>query len=192
VAYEIVVIGTSMGGLVALETLLTGLPRGFSLPTAVVQHRGPLSTDRLCATLRRYTDLAVHEAQDKQPILPGCVYIAPPDYHLMVDAGHFALSTEAPVLYARPSIDVLFHSAADVYAERVLAVVLTGASRDGAEGAARVKARGGGVIVQAPETAEAPLMPEAAIEAARPDWILPLDRIGPFLGNFNLAPAGRT
>lgn len=188
---EIIVIGTSMGGLAALEVLLSGLPPGFMVPIAIVQHRGVLSTDRLSATLRRYTDLQVHEAQDKQPILPGRIILAPPDYHLMVERGSFALSTEAPVLYARPSIDVLFQSAADAYGDRVVAVVLTGASRDGADGAARVKARGGLVIVQSPETAESPAMPEAALAAVKADWVLPLAEIGAVLGTLNCAQSRR-
>jgi two-component system chemotaxis response regulator CheB len=188
---EIIVIGTSMGGLAALETILSGLSREFTLPIAVVQHRGVLSSDRLAVTLRRHTHLGVHEAQDKEPIKPGCIYLAPPDYHLMVEKGSFALSTEAPVLYARPSIDVLFQSAADAYAEGAVAVVLTGASRDGAEGAARIKERGGRLIVQSPATAESPVMPEAAIRAARADWVLPLSEIGPFLNNLNCNSTAR-
>ena len=179
--YEIVVIGTSWGGLAALETVFRGLPDDFNLPIAVVQHRGVLSTERLAATLRRFTALPVQDTQDKEPIVPGRIYLAPPDYHLMVEPGAFALSTEAPVWYARPSIDVLFESAADTYGPRVIGVVLTGASQDGAQGAAHIKARGGRMIVQTPETAESPVMPAAAITAARIDWILPLAEIGPKL-----------
>jgi two-component system chemotaxis response regulator CheB len=181
--YEIVVIGTSWGGLDALETLFGDLPADFSLPIAVVQHRGVQSTESLATTLRRHTSLPVREPQDKEAILPGYIYLAPPDYHLMVEQGAFVLSTEAPVLYARPSIDVLFESAADAYAERVIGVVLTGASQDGAEGAARIKARGGRVIVQAPETAVSPVMPTAAIHATKVDSILPLPEIGPMLAS---------
>ena len=181
VEYELVVIGASWGGLVALETILRGLPEDFSLPIAVVLHRGVLSTERLAATLRRHTRLAVRETQDKEPILPGHLYLAPPDYHLMVERGAFALSTEAPVRYARPSIDVLFESAADSYAERVIGVVLTGSNEDGSAGIAHIKARGGFVIVQSPESAASPVMPTAAIAATCVDWILPLSEIGPRL-----------
>jgi two-component system chemotaxis response regulator CheB len=172
------VIGASWGGLAALEAVFRGLPADCSAPIAVVLHRGVQSTDRLCAMLRRYTPLPVHETQDKEAILPGHIYLAPPDYHLMVEAGIFALSTEAPVRHARPSIDVLFETAADAYAAGVLGVVLTGSSQDGAAGAARIKARGGRVIVQNPETAASPVMPTAAIATARVDWIVPLDEIG--------------
>lgn len=181
--YNIVVIGASWGGLAALETIFPSLSPDFDVPIAVVLHRGVESTERLSATLRRYTSLPVRDAQDKEALLPGHIYIAPPDYHLLVEAGTFALSTEAPVCYARPSIDVLFESAADTYAERVLGVVLTGSSRDGAAGAARIKARGGRLMVQSPETAASPVMPAAAIAAACVDWILPLPDIGPKLSH---------
>ena len=184
-ATELIVIGTSMGGLTALETILTEIACTFTLPIAVVQHRGTMSTDILPSTLRRYTHLQVREAQDKAPIVPGHLTLAPPDYHLMVEPGTFALSTEAPVNYARPSIDVLFQSAADAYGDRVLAVVLTGASNDGAAGAAHVKRRGGRVLVQSPATAESPVMPQAAMAAAAPDWVMPLAGIGAFLNNLN-------
>jgi two-component system chemotaxis response regulator CheB len=181
--YEMVVIGASWGGLAALEVVFRGLPADFSLPIAVVLHRGVLSTDGLSAMLRRYTPLPVHETQDKEAILPGHIYVAPPDYHLLVETGSFALSTEAPVRHARPSIDVLFESAADAYSEGVIGVVLTGSSQDGAAGAARIKARGGQVIVQTPETAASPVMPAAAIAAAHVDWILSLPEIGPRLAS---------
>ncbi len=186
---EIVVIGVSMGGLHALETIFMGLTRSFRVPIAIVQHRGVLSTDRLSATLRRYTHLQVQEAVDKEAIVPGRITLAPPDYHLMVERGSWALSTEGHVNHARPSIDVLFESAADAYGERTLAVVLTGASRDGADGVARVKQRGGRVLVQSPDTAESRIMPEAAIATVRPDWILPLAEIGPFLSAQKFDPA---
>ena len=181
--YDLVVIGASWGGLTALETIFPSLPHACDVAIAVVLHRGVESTGRLSGILRRYASLPVREAQDKEGLLPGHIYIAPPDYHLLVEAGTFALSTEAPVRYARPSIDVLFESAADAYTERVLGVVLTGSSRDGAAGAARIKARGGRLIVQSPETAASPVMPMAAIAAARADWILPLPEIGPKLSH---------
>ncbi len=179
--YEIVVIGTSWGGLDAMETLFAALPTSFRTPIAVVQHRGVLSTETLSATLRRHTPLAVREPQDKEPIRPGHIYLAPPDYHLLVEKGSFALSTEAPVCHARPAIDVLFESAADAYADRVICIVMTGSSRDGAEGAAYIQARGGKVIIQSPDNAVSPVMPQAAIEATHADWILPLSEIGPLL-----------
>ncbi len=113
--YEIVVVGTSLGGLKALQALLAGLPKDFPLPVVIVQHRGKDSGDPLVALLQSATPLLVREAEDKQPMAPGVVYLAPADYHLLVEAGGFMLSTDAPVVFARPSVDVLFESAADAY-----------------------------------------------------------------------------
>jgi two-component system chemotaxis response regulator CheB len=177
---DIVVCGASLGGTRALQVVLAGLPRDFPLPVAVVLHRRRDSADRLAALLQGAGPLAVKEAEDKQSIVPGGVYLAPADYHLLVEKGNLALSTEAPVTYARPSIDVLFESAADAYGAGVIAVVLTGASADGAQGAARIRERGGTVVVQDPEKAEARVMPEAVL-AAGPAHVLPLEEIAPFL-----------
>jgi two-component system chemotaxis response regulator CheB len=175
-----IVIGTSLGGLRALETVLAGLPPGFPLPLAVVQHRAP-EESQLAMLLQRHCRLPVADVNDKDRIVAGRVYLAPPDYHLLVDAGHFALSIDARVCFARPSIDVLFESAADVYRDRVVGVVLTGASHDGARGAARIKRLGGRVVAQIPETAEAPTMPRAAIAAGVVDDVLSLEDIALFL-----------
>jgi two-component system chemotaxis response regulator CheB len=178
---ELVVIGTSLGGLSALEVLLGGLDPELKLAIAVVQHRSADSGETLIELLRSYCLLPVDEAEDKQPIERGHVYIAPPSYHLLVDDAFFGLSTDARVCHARPSIDVLFESAAVSYGERLIGVVLTGASRDGAEGARQIKARGGLVVVQDPETAEVAVMPAAALAATTPDHILKLEDIAPFL-----------
>jgi two-component system, chemotaxis family, protein-glutamate methylesterase/glutaminase len=148
---------------------------------AIGQHRHEDADDALCAALQRHSALPLREAEDKEAILPGRVYVAPAGYHLLVEEGRFALSTEAPVSYARPCIDVLFESAADVYAAGVIGVILTGASKDGAHGAAKIKAHGGFVVVQDPRTAESPVMPEAAIAATNVDRILPLAEIAPFV-----------
>jgi two-component system chemotaxis response regulator CheB len=179
--YEIVVMGTSLGGLQALEKVLGALPAQFPVPVAVVQHRGKNSDDTLTHLLRRYTPLKVYDAEDKMPLEPGSVYISPPNYHLLVEDGYLALSCDAPVLYARPSIDVLFESAAESYGSRTVGVIMTGASSDGAEGIAAIKERGGVAIAEDPSTAEARTMPAAAIAAARVDRILPLTEIGPYL-----------
>lgn len=178
---DIVVVGTSLGGLAALEILLSGLPAEFPLPVAIVQHRGMDSDETLMLLLQVHCALPVSEPDDKDPIEPGRIYLAPPGYHLLVDRGSFALSMDAKVCYARPSIDVLFESAAEAYKERVIGVVLTGASRDGSEGLARIKERGGLAVVQDPKGAEAPTMPEAAIAKVKVDRILPLPEIAPFL-----------
>jgi len=181
VAYQIVVVGTSLGGLNALEVLLAGLPATFPVPLVVVQHRGVGSDGILRMALQRRTPLRVREPHDKDPILPGRIYLAPPDYHLLVDEGSFALSTDRPVCHARPSIDVLFETAANTYGGDTIGVVLTGASSDGARGAAAIKSYGGLVIIQAPETAESAVMPRAAIAATLADAVLPLPEIALFL-----------
>ncbi|MCA1595635.1 MAG: chemotaxis protein CheB [Chloroflexi bacterium] len=170
-------------GLSALEILLRGLPSTFPLPLVIVQHRsaGATANDWLRTVLQRHTSLKLLEPQDKETLQPERVYLAPPDYHLMVEDGAFALSTEAPVCSARPSIDVLFESVADAFGERAVAVVLTGSSADGARGAARVKREGGLVIVQDPATAESPVMPQAALAACQVDATLPLPKIAPYL-----------
>src|SRR5918992_615726 len=157
--YEIVVVGTSWGGLAALRALTAPLPRDFGLAMAVVQHRHK-DSDRLLATLlQERTALTVCEVEDKQPILPGFLFIAPADYHLLVERGHFSLTIDAPVRYSRPSIDVAFTSAADTYGAGTIGVVLTGANADGAEGLSQIAKRGGLAIVQSPSTAESPTMP---------------------------------
>ncbi|MBD2242772.1 chemotaxis protein CheB [Nostoc sp. FACHB-888] len=176
-AFEIVVIGTSLGGLSALKILLGNLPADFLVPIAIVQHRHKESNNTLQELLQEYTSLPIREVEDKDEILPGHIYLAPADYHLLVEPGHFALSTDEPVSYARPSIDVLFESAADVYSQQVIGVILTGANQDGMQGLKKIKSLGGLTIVQEPATAESEVMPEAAISAVAVDWILTLSNI---------------
>ncbi|MCC6175589.1 MAG: chemotaxis protein CheB [Chloroflexi bacterium] len=176
----LVVVGTSFGGFAALKTLLGGLPGDFPLPIAIVQHRRGGESE-LAGLLAHYTVLPVADAEDKDEIQPARVYLAPGGYHLLVERGSFALSVDEPVQYARPSVDVLFESAADVYGTGVIGVVLTGAGRDGAAGLARVKARGGVAIVQDPSTAVRCTMPAAALSSVQPDAILPLAEIPAYL-----------
>ncbi|HEX7706633.1 MAG TPA: chemotaxis protein CheB [Thermoanaerobaculia bacterium] len=178
--YELIVIGCSMGGMNALKSIFESLTREFPLPIIVAQHRYRTSSDSLPGYFRRFVDLEVVDAADKQYIRPGSIYFAPADYHLLVERGEMSLSVDDAVAYSRPSIDVLFESAADAYATSLIAVVLTGANADGAEGAARIRQRGGLVIAQDPSTAESPVMPQAAINRGV-DRILPLERIGPYL-----------
>ena len=180
-AFEIVVVGTSSGGLKALSVLLGGLESSFSLPIVVVQHRGKDSELGLSGYLAHRSALPLSEPEDKEKILPGHVYLAPRDYHLLVDKGSFALSTDEPVVFARPSINVLFESVADEYHEHAIGVILTGGSRDGSAGLARIKGRGGVTIVEDPQTATNKQMPQAAIETTHVDWILPLEEIAPRL-----------
>jgi len=182
---ELIVIGCSLGGMHALQAILSGLTRDFCIPIVVAQHRHKRSNEGLPAYFRRQTDLKVVDAQDKEWIRNGHVFLAPADYHLLIERngshGELNLSVDDAVRHSRPSIDVLFESAADAYGDRLIGVVLTGANDDGARGAARIKARGGIVIAQDPVTAEAPAMPRAAIEAAQVDRILRLEEIAPFL-----------
>ena len=180
--YDLIAIGASWGGLNAVSTLLRALEADAGAAVAVAQHRAPESPEGLAGLLQEQTQLVVREAEDKDPIEPGNVYLAPSDYHLLVErGGTFALSTDDRVQYARPSIDVLFESAAEAYRERCIGVVLTGLNEDGAEGLARIKELGGVAIVQDPRTAERGEMPAAAIAATNADVILPLEEIGPFL-----------
>ena len=179
--FEIVVVGTSLGGSMALATVLSGLQKGFPLPVAVVQHNEKDSDGRPRAALQTYCRLTVVEAEHKETIAPGRVYLAPPDCHLLVEGNRFALSTEGSVHHARPSVDVLFGSAADAYGEEVIGVILTGANPDGARGASRIRKRGGLVLVQDPTTAEDSSMPEAVIAAGAADRVLPLRKIAPIL-----------
>ena len=189
--FEIVVIGTSLGGFEALKRLLAGLPAEFALPLAIVQHRGTDRTADLPTLLQRHSALPVADAEDKQPIIGGRAYLAPAGYHLLVESGSFALSTEGPVLYARPSIDVLFDSAADVYGASTVGVILTGSTTDGVIGLARIKRSGGLTIAQAPATAESPVLPAAAIAAGAAGRVLPLDDIPTFVAGLGRPAATR-
>jgi two-component system chemotaxis response regulator CheB len=180
-AFEIVVIGASYGGLSALQVILPEFSPEFPMPVVIVQHRRREVDDGLCEYLRKRSRLPLSEPNDKEVVEAGHVYLAPPDYHLLIERSIFTLSTESPVGYARPSIDVLFESAADVYHERIVGVILTGSNRDGARGLSRIKSLGGLTVVQDPSDAESRAMPEAAIEASAVDRILPLSGIAPFL-----------
>jgi two-component system chemotaxis response regulator CheB len=174
---RIVVVGTSLGGLNALGILLAGIPRDFAAPIAIAQHRTRDADSGLADLLQRECSLPIAEAEDKTLIEPGHVYLAPPDYHLLIGGDELSLSTEGPVSHARPSIDVLFDSAASSFGSGVIAVVLTGASEDGSEGAAVVKRRGGRVIVQDPKEAESSIMPMAVVNRKLADAVLPLRAI---------------
>jgi two-component system chemotaxis response regulator CheB len=165
VGYDIVVVGTSWGGLAALRELITGLPGDFSLPLVVVQHRHKQSGHMLTGLLQDHTQLPVCEAEDKAPITGGTVHVAPADYHLLVEEGFFSLTMDEPVAFSRPSIDVTFVSAADSFGEHTVGVVLTGANADGARGLKRIHDRGGLALVQLPSSAERPVMPLAALRA---------------------------
>jgi two-component system, chemotaxis family, protein-glutamate methylesterase/glutaminase len=181
VATELVVIGTSFGGLSALPIVLSGLTPEFSSAIAIVQHRHKESDAQLSHFLQRHSPLPIKDAEDKDVLQPGHIYLAPPDYHLLIEPGYLSLSTDELVSYARPSIDVLFESAADTYGPRTVGVILTGANHDGAQGLARIRSAGGHTIVQEPTSAENATMPRAAIQAVKVDRILPLADIADYL-----------
>ena len=188
-AYEIVVVGTSWGGLTALRELIIGLPKDFGLPLIVVQHRHKQSDHLLASLLQDQTTLNVCEIEDKSPIMAGSVHVAPADYHTLVEQGYFSLSTDDPVRYSRPSIDVTFQSAADTYGDRTVGIVLTGANADGAQGLRRVADRGGLAMVQLPATAESPAMPSAALKSVPTARSLTIQEIAAALGELSVAPA---
>lgn len=178
---KVIVVGTSLGGFHALDVLLSPLPPDFCVPVVVVQHRHRTSTAALARFVESNIQMPVFDAEDGQPLNSGGVYLAPADYHVLVEDDRIRLSLEGPVNYSRPSIDLLFESAADEYGNGVIAVVMTGANDDGARGVRRIKEAGGTVLVQDPSTAEAPAMPDAAIKATKVDRILPLPDISRFL-----------
>jgi two-component system chemotaxis response regulator CheB len=188
VGYDLVVVGTSWGGLAALRTLVGGLPDSFQMAVTLVQHRHRDSDHALRALLQEHSTLEVCDVEDKMPLEHGHVYVAPPNYHTLIEPGHFSLSTDAPVRYSRPSIDVTFSSAADSYTHRTVGIVLTGANADGADGLRRISDRGGLAIVQDPATAESPTMPAAAQKAVPRARVMSLEGIVEFLATL---PAGQ-
>ena len=179
---DAIVIGGSAGALEALGTLLPALPADMPVAVAIVVHLPPNRPSHLAEVLAVKTRLPVKEVEDKEPVLPGTVYVAPPGYHLLVEKGRtFALSTDELVHFSRPAIDVLFESAAEAYGDRLAGIILTGSNADGARGLASIKRRGGLAVVQSPEGALAAAMPEAAIAAAHADHVLPVEGIAALL-----------
>ncbi|MEO7336279.1 MAG: chemotaxis protein CheB [Caldimonas sp.] len=178
-----VVIGASAGGVQALAALLPRLPASLEAPCFIVLHLPRERPSLLAGIFGPKCARPFREATDKEPVEPGTVYVAPPDYHLLIDQGPLlALSTDDAVHYSRPSIDVLFESAADVYGDGLLGIILTGWNEDGAAGLAAVHRAGGLTIVQQPDTAEAPVMPQSALERSPVQCVLDLDGIGEILG----------
>jgi two-component system chemotaxis response regulator CheB len=177
---DLVVVGVSLGGLEAVTRLLTPLPKPLPITIAIAQHRADIG-HHLAEILSSRTGLEVSDADDQAQVLPGRVYLAPANYHLLVDGGIFELSIDPPVNAARPSIDVLFESVADSCAERALAVLLTGSSGDGAAGLAAIAHRGGITVVQDPAEAESPIAPNTALMMMQPTHVLKLDGIASLL-----------
>ncbi len=180
--YKVIVIGVSTGGIKALKTILSVLPSEFALSVIIAMHRHKDTDGYLERSLDKECKMHVKQADEKEEIKAGVVYVAPPNYHLLIeDDRTFSMSVEGAVNYARPSVDVVFESAAEVYGEGLIGVVLTGANKDGSLGLKKIKEAGGLAIVQTPETSEVADMPRAAIAAVNPDYVLPLEKIGTLL-----------
>lgn len=179
---RIVAIGCSAGGMHALRTVLEGLDRALAAPVVVVCHTGSEDVTTFCELLGAISSLPVREARERLAPAPGVVHVAPAGYHLQVERnGRFSLSIDERVAFSRPSIDVLFETAAEAWTNRLVGVVMTGANSDGAEGLRSIRARGGTAVVQDPAGAYAPAMPQAALDLAGADHCVPLDDIAPLL-----------
>lgn len=180
--YEAIVIGASAGGLKALSVILPELKKGLPVSVLVVQHLSPDSDDFLVKHLASRCCMEVCEAEDKALLEKGNIYIAPPGYHLLLeDKRTLALSMEERVNYSRPSIDVLFETAAEAFLDKVIGVVLTGANVDGSDGLVRIQDFGGMTVIQDPKTAEVDIMPLAALSVVRVDHVVSLNKIGSLL-----------
>jgi len=178
---QAIVVGASAGAVQALSEILPRLPADYPLPLLVVVHI-PAGTSGLPALFANKCQVGVTEPEDKEPIMPGTVYFAPPGYHMLVETDRsIALSADEPVMFSRPSIDVLFESAADSYADALVALVLSGANEDGAKGAAAICAAGGTVLIQDPDDAFVPTMPAAAAASCPAAHVLSLDAITDYL-----------
>ena len=178
-SYEVVVIGTSAGGIDALKSILEEIKKPISVPIIIVQHLSPRRESCLASILTHATGHFVRDVEEKEIIEKNVVYLAPSNYHILVEKDRtFSLTVDERVSYARPSIDILFETAADAYREHLIGVILTGANHDGARGLEVIKAYGGYTIIQVPETAYASEMPQAAIDRIYPDEVIPLKSIG--------------
>lgn len=180
--FEAIVIGASAGGLQALKMVLSSLPASFPFSIAIVQHIAESSENFMAELLNQASRITVKEAEDKESICPGIAYVAPPGYHLLIEPDRsFSLSVDERINHARPSIDVLFESAAEAFDEALIGIILTGANADGAQGLKTIKEYGGLAIVEDPESAEHPAMPKAALAATTVDHVVTLERLVPLL-----------
>lgn len=180
--YRAIVIGASAGDMEALQAILCKLPQNFALPILVVQHMLAGRESYLKEYFSSHCQLHIKEAESNMPIDKSTVYFAPPDYHMLIEKDFtISLSVEEKVNHSRPSIDVLFETAADAYGRNLIGIILTGANQDGAKGLKTIHQKGGVCIVQDPETALMHQMPLSAIQQNMPDYILPLDKIGELL-----------
>lgn len=185
--YEAVVIGASSGGWEALAEIFQSLPNKYPLPIIVAQHLHPLQDVYFFTRMDDLCKLSVKDADEKELIKPGFVYFAPANYHLLIEKDKsFSLSIDAQVNFSRPSIDVLFESAAEVYRDKLVGVILSGGNHDGAKGLKMIKKNHGLTVVQDPATSKTEYMPQAAIQEVDVDHILPLSEIGPFLADLGV------
>ena len=176
--FEAIVVGVSSGGMNAMKVMFSLLPKDFNTPVIIVQHIGAHSDNLWIKLLNDKSNLPIKEADEKERIESGKVYIAPANYHLLIEKDKtFSLTIDERVNYSRPSIDVLFESAAEAYKNKLIGVILTGANNDGSNGIKRIKECGGLAIIQNPETAETAFMPKSAIAAIKPDYVLSLEGI---------------
>lgn len=186
-AIELLVIGGSAGVLDVLRTLFKALPSSLSIPVVIVVHLPPRASTALHETMQSLSSLPLRLVDDKEPLRGGRIYFAPAGYHLLIESDRTcALSLDEPVHYSRPSIDVLFQSASEVYGSALAGVLLTGASADGAQGLRSIHLAGGLTIVQDPNHSEASIMPRAAIDAFNPDHVLPAEQIAALLGTMTV------
>lgn len=179
---EAIVIGASAGGIQAISTILSGLPASFQLPIIIVLHIPSSHPSTLSKLFKNIVKIDVKEAEEKENIKRGTIYFASPGYHLLIEKDHtFSFSNEAPVYFSRPSIDVTFESAAWTYGEKLVALLLTGANQDGANGLRIIKESGGTTIVQDPAGAEQPEMPRSGLPYVLPENIMSLNQISEYL-----------
>lgn len=180
--HRAVVMGLSSGGMDAMKMIFSALPEDFSIPIAIVQHISPRSDSEWIQILNNQYRICIKEAEEKEDLRSGTVYLAPPNYHLLMEKnGSFSLSVDERVSYARPAIDVLFETAAEAFGEEVIGVVMTGSNHDGSAGLKKIKECGGVTIVQDPKTAFSSYMPQEAINRVAPDHVLDLQGIIEFL-----------
>lgn len=176
--YRVIVMGASAGGMDVFSQIFSSLRENFQIPVLVVQHVHRSQSDFYIQRLNRVSPLTIKEAEDKETICPGFVYFSPPDYHLLIDDGAtLSLSVDERVQYSRPSIDVLFNSAVEVFNHQTVGVLFTGANQDGAEGMCAIQKNNGLTIIQDPETARHPVMPQSALNLCDMDFIFTVDEI---------------
>lgn len=180
--YQIIVIGGSAGSIAVIMTLLPALHTGLKFAIIIVLHRKKSSLSDLPMVFASRTKIPVKEVEDKEPVLPGMIYIAPADYHLLIEKDHtFSLDQSEKINFSRPCIDTTFQAAAEIYKEQTACMLLSGANADGVEGLKYVKQKGGLTVVQSPETAEMPYMPTKAIDSMTVDQVIKADDLAAFI-----------